>query len=233
MWLMGKWLVPAASGGWGAEGAMWACACPRPLEGTWFTVWMTGVGGGVCGAMTRVGRPGQKPQDGRERAPAFGLGLLVGAEGPAGGVFCCGGGCCPREVGRRQGHRLGVRVWVRRQRAQGPCWAVARQLWVGAMAQLMWAQASLVLLHVLVYVVLTLCGGTRRGGTSPEGLGTRAWRSRCPQGSGDVMGPGGGDVGWAGLTRSGGGGGLVVLGLARLPGTRSISARPSTGSARA
>lgn len=28
---------------------------------------------------------------------------------------------------------------------------------------------------------------------------------------------GGGDVGWAGLTRSGGGGGLVVLGLARLP----------------
>ena len=73
-------------------------------------------------------------------------------------------GLLPREVGRRQGHRLGVRVWVRRQRCGGRAGRWLRQLRVGAMAQLMWAQASLVLLHVLVYVVLTLCGGTRGEG---------------------------------------------------------------------
>lgn len=69
------------------------------------------------------------------------------------------------EVGRRQGHGVGVRVRVYRQRrrAAGGWQGGLQQLRVGTMAQLRWAQARPVLLHILVYVVLTLCGEQGQG----------------------------------------------------------------------
>lgn len=56
---------------------------------------------------------------------------------------------------------MGVLVWGQRQRGCAGWWF--RQLRVRAKAQLRWAQADLVLLHILVYVVLTLCGGEGTG----------------------------------------------------------------------
>lgn len=91
----------------------------------------------------------------------------------------------PGQVGRRQGHRLGRGAWVGRQRCRGSAGWWLRQLRVGAMAQFRWAQTSLVLLHILVYVVLTLCGGPQGQGQVRRAWEIRSWRSRCPGGLGN------------------------------------------------
>lgn len=87
------------------------------------------------------------------------------------------------------------------------------------MAQLRRAQAGLVLLHILVYVVLTLCGGTGQQGQVRKARERDPGEAEAPRGLGLLQGwtRATWSGGRAGLTGSGGGGGLVVLGLARLP----------------
>lgn len=69
-----------------------------------------------------------------------------------------------RKVGRRQGHWVGVRVRMGRQRRRGGAggWQGGfQQLRLGTMVQLRWAQACPVSLHLLVNVVLALCQGAQ------------------------------------------------------------------------
>lgn len=163
MWLMGAWLVPAARRGLGPRCNVGDVLAPGPWR-TWFTVWMTeawvvaGVGD------DRGAAPRPRPQDGPGRHQRLGWGCWWGRRGRQ-EVSSAVSGALPREVGRRQGHRLGAVAWVRRQRRRGRAGRWLRQLWCGGGGQgLCGPRPAWVLLHVLRLCCPHLCGGTRREG---------------------------------------------------------------------